>query len=57
MLRVGGQEVFRLLYQGEHRYVASVDPETSITFSAESDVARQLVIRQEGSELSALRVE
>jgi len=57
VMQATGQEAFRLLYQGEHRYVASDDEEISITFSAEGEVAGQLTIVQEGGEYRAQRVE
>jgi CubicO group peptidase (beta-lactamase class C family) len=57
MLGIGDDDAFRLLYQGEHRYVASVDQEMGITFAAEDDAARQLVISQEGSEFIAIRIQ
>jgi CubicO group peptidase (beta-lactamase class C family) len=57
MLQVGDDDPFRLLYQGEHAYVASFDLEMGVTFAAGGGVASQLVISQEGSEFLALRPE
>jgi len=57
VMQATGQDAFRLLYQGEHRFIASVDDEISITFTAEGEVAGQLTIVQEGGVYEAQRIE
>ena len=51
------QEAFRLLYQGDHRFVASDDEEISIVFAAEGEVAGQLRVFQGGGVYGARRIE
>ena len=57
VMQTTGQEALRLLYQGDHRFIASDDEEISVVFAADGEVAEQLTVFQGGGVYEAQRIE
>ena len=57
MAQATGQDAFRLLYQGEDRFAAEFDPEVTLRFSGDGEVAEGFIMSQAGQEISARRVD